>query len=1074
MKKINIQICLFLFFTANAAAKISSEYIFQRLSISDGLSQSTIISIIQDDEGFIWMGTGNGLNKYDGYKFTIYTNDPYDSTSISDNAITSILKDKDGKIWIGTQTGILNKYDKSTDSFERFMIKNMIETIPEQKGKYYDYPIIFSRNDNSAITAIAEDQNNNLWLGTWGKGICRFNKNTGKVKYFFDNPKNPSGLSYNRIRDILIKNGIIWVGTFGGGLFKAEINHKDSINKNITFEKYESDANNKIFLSDDKISALYLDKKNNLWIGTYSGELNLLKSDQIKLPVSDAKFVRIKNSSQKTRYNYPIMAIIEDKQQNIWIGTFGGGLNKLDLNNNTFTNFMKDPLNQNSLAGNDVLSLCVDKSGILWAGTHLGEGVTKLQVTPVKFSQIKKETSNPNSLSDDVVWAIFQDNSKILWIGTYRGGLNKFDRKKNKFTIYKHDPNNKFSISENHIRSIAKDKFNNLWIGTYGQGLNKFNPKTEKFIRYKYDPGDPKSIGANQIQSIYIDSNSNVWLATFGGGLNKFTLKNNTDNIEFKKYLNDPSNPKSISDDRVYSIFEDKSGTLWVGTFGGGLNKFDKKNETFTHYKNIPNDINSLSDNRVLTIFEDSHLNMWVGTYGGGINKFDRKSQKFFRYKKKNGLNCDVVYGIMEDDHNNLWISSDNGIYKFNFITENITHYDLQDGIQSLEFSGGAFFEAENGEMFFGGINGINYFFPDSVKSSSYIPHVVITSIKISNELLKGEKKELTLSHNENFLSFEFSSLDYSNPADIIYKYKLEGLENEWHITDAKMRSVNYTNLSPGKYKFVVLGSNSDRIFNAASISLPITILPPFWQTWWFISLSILLALLIIYYLSTLRIKNLLIIERLKTKLAADLHDNIGSGLTEISILSELAEKDFEKISNQQHSELKKISDKSRALIDNMSDIVWVVNPKRDSLHDLIIRLKDSYSDFLSSINISFNTSNLDELNNIKLPMEYRQNLFLIFKEGINNCIKHSRCKRIYLDASVHDNLIEMILKDDGIGLRNSNGTHGNGLKNMKDRAESIGGEFILNSSNTDGTTIRFVGKINTFNKFKFFFKDRN
>lgn len=1066
MNQINTKIFFILFFAASLHAK-TLEYVFQRLSIEDGLSQSTILSIIQDKEGFIWLGTGNGLNKYDGYKFSIYTNNPYDSTSISDNAITSILEDKNGKIWIGTQTGILNKYNKLTDSFERFTIKNTLDSIPEQKGKYYDYPIIFSRNDNSAITAIEEDENNNLWLGTWGKGICRFNKSTGDVKHFYNNPKNPNGLSYNRIREIVIDNGIMWVGTFGGGLFKAEISN----NKKITFEKFKPDKD-KNSLKDEKISALYLDKNHNLWIGTYNGGLNLLTSGQMKLPVNEAKFVKFDNWQNK--YSYPIMAISQDNQQNIWIGTFGRGLNRLNLKDNSFINFMKNPLEPNSLTGNDVLSLCLDQSGILWVGTHLGEGVTKLQMTSVKFGHIKSEPSNSNSLSDDIVWSIFQDNSKILWIGTYRGGLNKFNRKKNKFTVYKHDTNNENSISENHIRSIAKDKFNNLWIGTYGQGLNKFNPKTEKFVKYKYDPANPESIGANQIQDIYVDSNSTVWLAAFGGGLNKFTIKNNSNNIEFKKYLNDPSNPKSISDDRVYSIYEDKNGALWIGTFGGGLNKFDKKNETFIHYKNIPDDINSLSDNRVLTVFEDSHLNIWIGTYGGGLNKFDRKSQKFFRYKKKNGLNCDVIYGIMEDKHNNLWISSDNGIYKFNYLTENITHFDLQDGVQSLEFSGGAFFEAENGEMFFGGINGINYFYPDSVKGSAYTPNVVITSIKISNEIIKGERKKLILSHDENFLSFEFSSLDYSNPADIIYKYKLEGLEDSWHNVNANMRSVNYTNLPPGEYNFLVMGSNSDRIFSTEGVSLPITILPPFWQTWWFISLSILITLLIIYYLSTLRIKNLLAIERLKTKLAADLHDNIGSGLTEISILSELAEKDFEKLSNRQHNKLKKISDKSRTLIDNMSDIVWVVNPKRDSLHDLIIRLKDSYSDFLSSINISLNTTDLDKLDNIKLPMEYRQNLFLILKEGINNCIKHSHCKKIYLDANVRDNLIEMILKDDGIGLNNLNADHGNGLKNMKNRADAIGGKISWNSSKNEGTIIHFIGKINTLNKFKLFFKELN
>ena len=1051
---------------------LNNSYNFKRLGIEDGLSQSTIYSIFQDSEGYMWFGTANGLNKYDGYNFKIFTNNPFDTTSISDNSITSLFEDKEGKIWIGTIKGILNRYNRSTNSFTRLNTRNIKSPLTSRENEYYEYPIIFSRNDNNSITTIAEDNNNNLWLGTWGKGILIYNKKTKTIKQFFHNPENPHSLSYNRIMRILIdRKGNIWIGTFGGGLnqviYKDSLNTKEK-NTQFSFIHYKNDLSNKYSLSDNKITSLYEDNEGNIWIGTYNGGLNELPVSAKNLSPDNVKFKiykRNKNAKEDIGSN-SIMAILQDKQNCIWLGTFGNGLTRFNIINNTFTHFEHNPLNSNSLSGNDVISLCEDSSGIIWAGTHLGEGITKLEMSKVKFNQIKNDPSNINSLSDDVVWAIYQDKHKNLWIGTYRGGLNKYDIRNNKFTHYLHNPNNPFSISDNHIRAIAEDKFGNFWIGTYSGGLDKFNPSTGKFISYKHILNDQATIGANQVQDIFIDSASNVWLATFTGGLNRFRITNPQSNeIKFEHFVNNPSNPHSLSDNRLYTLYQDKEGNLWIGTFGGGLDKYIKKTNSFIHFKNDPADNYSLSDNRVLSIFEDSNGTMWIGTYGGGLNKFDRKTGKFYRYKKKNGLNCDVVYGILEDNNNNLWLSSDNGIYRFNFVNDLITHYDLQDGLQSIEFSGGAYFKSNDGEMFFGGINGLNYFYPDSVKNNSFIPQIVITSIKIFNKAITGEKKEITLSYDENFISFEFAALDYTNPKDNHYAYKLEGLEKDWQYVDANLRIASYTNLSPGQYKFIVKGSNSDRIWNSKGTYVLITILPPYWKTWWFISLCILAGGAIIYYFSTVRIKNLLAIERLKTKLAADLHDNIGAGLTEISILSELAEKKLNGKYEKNHGELKKISEKARLLVDSMSDIVWVVNPKKDTLYDLIARLKDSYSDFLESIGIRFKTSDLEKLENIKLPMDFKQNLYLIFKEGINNSIKHSNCKNIYLETNIIGDRIEIKLQDDGSGFDVTSESMGNGIFNMRNRAELIGAKIKWENNIEGGISVLFYGSVNNSKK---------
>jgi ligand-binding sensor domain-containing protein/two-component sensor histidine kinase len=1058
---------------------MQNEYVFKQITVEEGLSQSAIFSIIQDKMGYMWFGTGNGLNKYDGYNFTIYINNPLDSTSISDNGISAIYEDKEGFLWIGTTGGILNKFNRNTETFEHFEL-HIQENIPIEEPHFYDYPISFSRNNNLSITSIAEDDKEKLWIGTWGGGLFEFDKKTGKTNHYYHNPSDPQSLSYNGITSILVDSkGTIWISTFGGGLNRI-VRLDDSFHKSnsyssyIKFAHYRSSKTNKFSLSDDNVISLFEDNNKTLWVGTYKGGLNRLNNDQKFLSNEDVRFQYYKKdiTNPNSLANNTVMSITGDKSC-LWIGTFGGGLSRLDLKTLTFTNLTNDPLNENSLSDNEVYVLYRDKSGILWIGTHLGRGISKLQVNMKKFNHITKQLSGPNSLSDNVVWSIFEDSRGYLWIGTYRGGMNRYDRGKNNFVVYKCNPDNPLGLSDNHIRVIKEDRLGNLWIGTYSQGLNKFNPATGKFKQYKNEKNNKNSIGSNQVQDIYIDKNSTFWIATFGGGLNKF--KNiNDDNISFDKYVHNPSDPFSISSNRVYTIFEDKAGILWIGTFGGGLNQFDRNSGKFISYKNDPDNPFSISSDRIMTMYEDTEGNLWCGTFGGGLNRFDRETKKFFRYLDKDGLLSNTVYGILEDDNKNLWMSTDNGIFKYNILSKTFTGYDLNDGLQSLEFNGGAYFKSKKGEMFFGGINGFNYFYPDSIKYNTYVPDVVINSFRIFNQKIKGEKKEITLSYKENFFSFEFAALDYSNPEDNQYAYMLEGFDTDWHYTDASLRQAVYTNLPTGEYTFRVRASNNDGVWNDKGVYLKLTILPPFWQTWWFITGSIMIILFIVYYLSTTRIKNLLALERLKTKLAADLHDNIGSGLTEISILSELTAREVEKYPGNSSGNLKTISETASKLIDSMSDIVWVVNPKRDSLHDLILRIKDSYSEMLSFIGISFKTDNIEKLDEIKLPMTYRQNLYSMLKEGINNCIKHSKCTEINLKVNVKGDTIEINLEDNGIGLNGANLSLGNGLSNIETRANSIGGSIKWESSpNGGGTSMRFVGKLSGANKIKNLFLHR-
>ncbi len=1035
--------------------------------MEDGLSQSTVFCMMQDKKGYLWVGTANGLNRYDGYSFKVYYSDPSDSNSISDNGIFSLFEDSDGIIWIGTVEGCLNKFDRKKEIFEKVKLFDNLPVNLKPEKNSYEFPLPFSRNIDRSITAITEDKEGYLWIASWGKGLIRYDRRKNEKLFFYKNPDGLNNIGSDRIKAVTEDEyGNIWVGSLGGGLIK--IIPQEFGGYDITI--FHNSSQNKKGLRSDYITSLSLDKKGNLLIGTWGSGFDILPKSDLNKDEKNTHFINFANEpgNRNSLSNNLVMAIMQDHLGYYWIGTLGGGLDRLDLNSKTYTNYKNDPSTLNTLSKNDVLSIYEDRSGNVWVGSHLGKGINKIERTSIKFDQINKARRDIPGLSDDVVWSIYPDEDSVLWVGTYKGGLNRLDRKTYKFTYFKNEAGDINSISDNHIRAIADDGMGNLWIGTYSGGLNRFNKKTMRFEHYRHSNADSSSISSNQIQAIYIDSTKTFWIGTFGGGLNYFKYDpNDKRKIVFKKYVNNPDDPFSLSDNRVYCIYEDREGILWIGTFGGGLDKFDRKTGRFISYRNIQGDIMSISDNRVISIYEDGKKFLWVGTYGGGLHKFDKRTEKFISYNQKNRINCSVVYGILEDKHHNLWLSSDRGIFKLNTKTNNFMQYDLHDGIQSMEFSGGAYAKSKSGEMFFGGINGLNYFYPDSIKDNPFVPPVVISRIRIFNEPITGEPDTLILAFNQNFFSFEFSALDFTHPADNQYAYNLEGVDSEWHYVDASRRMASYTNLSPGKYIFRVRGSNNDGVWNTEGAKLYLVILPPFWQRWWFITVLVIVLGFIIYYLSTIRFRSLLAIEKLKGKLAADLHDNIGSGLTEISILSEIAGSKIEHSSSDGTLELRMVSEKSRQLIDNMSDIVWMINPKKDSLYDLILRLKDTYGDFLSAMGISFGTINIEKFADLKLPVEYKQNLFLIFKEAVNNSIKYSRCKKISLEAKINGDELCLILSDDGIGMDLNKVKKGNGITNMIERARKLHGNLVITSLPGGGTTIKFAGKVSFINKLK-------
>ena len=464
---------------------LAQEYNFKQLTVDDGLSQSTVFATLQDSRGYMWFGTINGLNKYDGYDFTIYSNNPNDSTTISDNVITSIFEDSKNQIWVGTVNGYLNKFNRNTETFDRYFIKNYLVTELTPPTGYFEYPLIFSRNMNISITSIAEDQHGYLWITTWGDGVLRFDLNNMNAEHFYYSRDNANSVSSNRTTKILVdREGVIWIGTFGSGLNKLIVDYKPN-EETFSFTNYKYSPDRQTSLSDNRVISLFEDSEETLWVGTFDGGLNRFDRKQQKLTSEEAKFITYKNlaTTNNSLGNNTVMDIVQDKSGYLWIGTFGGGIDRFEKKTENFIHFSNDPLDPQTLPDNDILSLVVDRSGILWVGSHLGAGVTKVKENRSKFNIMKKQPGNLNRLNDDVVWSILKDENDRLWIGTYRGGLNLFNLRTGRFKAFMFDQENSNSLSDDHVRVIREDHFGNLWIGTYSGGINKFNPGTGKFTR---------------------------------------------------------------------------------------------------------------------------------------------------------------------------------------------------------------------------------------------------------------------------------------------------------------------------------------------------------------------------------------------------------------------------------------------------------------------------------------------------------------------------------------------------------------------------------------------------------------
>jgi ligand-binding sensor domain-containing protein/signal transduction histidine kinase len=774
---------------------------FDHISIEQGLSQSSVRVIFQDSIGFLWFGTEDGLNRYDGYNFKTFKPDPDNPNSLSDRWITSIVEDREGYLWIGTRQGGLNRYDPRTEQFIQYR---------------HDNAIASSLSDNY-VNVLYLDRNDDLWAGT-ANGLDRYDRRSGGFTHYFYSPSEPESLTRKDITAIYQdRRGRFWVGTTADGLNRFDP-------QNNTFFPYQHNPENEKTISNDYVTAIVESKNSVLWIGTRNG-LNRFETES-------GQFERFMHSDidKQSITSNTITTLYIDSTGNLWIGTTEG-LNRWIATDGRFIHYYNDPVFSKSLSNNYILSIQEDRGGVLWVGT-VGGGVNKYDRYRDRFAYYRHFQENPNSLSGNLIFPIYVDSDGYAWIGTFGEGLNRFSRSTNQFIRYQHDENRPNSISSNILYSIYEDQDGILWIGT-SNGLDRFDRRSFNSGHYRRNPSNPDSLSSNTVYEVFVDSQNNLWVGTTAG-LDRFNRETGT----FKHYTPQVGNPNSLSGSIVDVIYEDREGYLWIGTSDSGLNKFDPETETFTQYRSNLNNEEALSNDSILSIYQDRAGRLWIGTGGGGLNLYHPETDSFTYYLEKDGLPNGVVYGILEDGLGNLWLSTNFGISRFNPETKTFHNFDAGDGLQSNEFTTGAFAKGKDGEFYFGGINGLTVFHPLSIKESLYLPQVVLTSLtQDSQPVVTGSSiettRQVTLQWPQNSIEFEFAALSYNQPDKNEYAYILEGFDPNWHYLGTK-RNGRYTNLPGGEYSLLLKAANSDGVWNEAPVRISVTVVPPFWQTLWF------------------------------------------------------------------------------------------------------------------------------------------------------------------------------------------------------------------------------------------------
>ena len=994
---------------------------FRRLSTADGLSQTRVAQIVQDDHGFIWFGSQYGLNRFDGYEFKVFVHDPRRANSLSGAFVSALFKDRSGALWVGCNQ-FLDRFDPRTETFTPI-------------GSF-----------GGAVVHISQGRNDTLWLATEG-GLYSLDPATRKITRFGRSPNDPAGLPSEVVTWTgYDRSGGFWVGTSEG------LEKFDPATGHVT---YHVPIGQGVPYRQGMTVSFLEDRRGLFWIiNDYGNGLALL--DRHSNTLTPYSFYEREPPEAAAT---GVMGILEDSDGNLWLGSLGIGLLRFDQQHHVFVHYGNRPGDPQSIAEDKVIALFEDREGNIWTGLH-SKGPNVFARSPRMFETFKHEVGNPNSLSTDFVNALYEDVSGSLWIGNDEG-LNRIDRATGNRTSWTVGLGPKPSVI-----TITEDHSGLIWFGTYGHGLVAFDPKTGHSKLYRHVASDPKSLSNDAVYRVLVDRSGVLWVGT-EDGLDRFDAASDS----FTVYKQDWDS----TDAQMYlSMAKDRDGKIWLGTHHSGLHRLDPSTGQFTVYKSKPGDTSTLPDNSLAAVLVSRTGVIWAGTESG-LARLDPATGRFTSYDALDGLAGNAIACILEDRDGMLWISTNRGLSRFDPSARTFINYSELDGLPGNDLSGwNTCYESPRGEMFFGGFPGAVAFFPERLGDRPGSPAVVLTDFKLSGISVPINRDSpltrsitytdrITLSHAQNMFSITFAGLDYLSPQTTRYRYRLEGLEHQWNEVGSDERHATYTTLPAGRYTLRVQAARSRGAWNEAGATLAIEILPPWWETWWFrtaVGLLVMLAAWLFYRLRIRQVSRQFTIrmdERLgeRTRIAQELHDTVLQGLASASLQLEVADRQIAGDATAKPV-VQRVSQLLRHLSDESRQTVRGLRLRQSEEENLERALTQITKDLAAPRKVKYQV--VVEGAPRSLRPVVRDEIYRIGAEALANAFSHARASTVETVLEYGRDHFRLLIRDDGKGIDPEvlkGGREGHfGLSGLRERASRIGARLKIRTAPGAGTEI--------------------
>jgi signal transduction histidine kinase/ligand-binding sensor domain-containing protein len=996
---------------SRATVHCQSPISFEHYTHDDGLS-APVQEIAEDKYGFIWLGTTDGLNRFDGRSFEVYRNIANDPTSLANNIINELAVDQLGRVWAATNGGLCY-YDFEDDAFHHISYPDSVEKI-----------------DRHRVHALHAADDGTIWFASkthihaWKDGQLRL-------------PITLSDLEQHGIRTMHAdtKRQLLWIGTNVSVLLY-----------NLNTSEYSEVRISSPFIKERNLSGTahpFLSiHPDTMLVGSWYGGLQ--KVYKTKDGLAQTALTDLSETDSRKHILKGIDAAGKDQY---WIGSYGNGLSLYDHRSGTFpAHYENDPANAKSLASDYINEVYVDGSGILWVGHDLG--LDKFDPFTQQFQSISLPPFEGEFSVYRTPSSILQDHRdpNILWVTVSGSGIYKFNITDKTLQLRRHDPARANSLPDNAVYGLFRDKQGRNWVGMRS-GVAIADDNFENFTI----PPVFKGRSAPGTNRFIQNPDGTFYFGTFSNGVFHWNETTNT----LIHYAHDEANPNSLQDDRVFCMLRDHAGNLWIGTQNRGLSRLDPATGKFTFFEHIKNNPATIPDNGVYDLYLDADRFLWIATENG-LAKMNTADFTITHYTTQQGLANNDVFSITADRDGILWLATNNGLSKLDPKRNHFKNYFTADGLPVNRLYGTVFY-SEQGVLYIGTPGMISFCQPAMMQMNRRTPPVVITAFSVFGRptptMREGaDVAPIQLTYKENMITFNFAALNFTNSDLNQYAYRLLGFDDTW-IYCGNKQSATFTNLDGGNYTFQVKAANNDGVWNETGTSVSITVKPPYWETWWFYLLCLIAVAAVLYAAYRFRIQQFVKLQQIRMRISRDLHDDIGSTLSSINMISTMAHQRPPAVPKTNEL-FQTISHASNQAMELMNDIVWSINPKNDRMEMILIRMRQYASEMLEAAQITF-TLDMDEAcQQLVLPIEKRKDFYLIFKEAINNMAKYSRATQASIALSYHHRMLDMRIRDNGVGFDARVLHNGNGLKNMKARAMQLNGNLDIQSTPGEGTVI--------------------